>query len=146
MLRSHKQLVLAFVACAAILAQIAPQALCRACDQPCCADLAGDRGPAPQDSSCQPADTCPLCAAAANLRLVETTEQPCHCQLTARHEQPLSLSRSAAPVLSAGHAALSPVAIPPRVPQVLGVSQEYVAASLAMPIRPPRILFGVWRI
>jgi hypothetical protein len=34
----------------------------------------------------------------------------------------------------------------PTVPQVLGVSREYMAASLAMPIRPPRILFGVWRI
>jgi hypothetical protein len=145
-LRSQKQLGLAFVACVAILAQIAPQAVCRACDEPCCADLAGDRGGAPRDSSCEVARGCPLCAAAADLRPVETTEQPCHCQLTARHEQPLSLSRGTAPVLSAGHAALSPVAIPPLVPQVLGVSREYLAVSLAMPIRPPRILFGVWRI
>ncbi|MEI6239639.1 MAG: hypothetical protein WCR51_04570 [Planctomycetia bacterium] len=145
MLRSRKQLVLACVACAAILAQVAPQASCRACDQPCCAALDGGRGSAPPNSSCQPAATCPLCTAAVDLRPTETSERPCHCQLTARHEQPLSLSGGAAPVLSDGHATLSPVAIPPRVPQVLGVSREYLAASLAMPIRPPRILFGVWR-
>jgi hypothetical protein len=32
-----------------------------------------------------------------------------------------------------------------EVPQSLGVSREYLAASLAVPIRPVRILFGVWR-
>jgi hypothetical protein len=31
------------------------------------------------------------------------------------------------------------------VPRDLGVSREYVTAALAVPIRPPRILFGVWR-
>jgi hypothetical protein len=40
-----------------------------------------------------------------------------------------------------GDAAAIPGDAPPIVPQVLGVSRAYVA----VPIRPPRILFGVWR-
>lgn len=38
-----------------------------------------------------------------------------------------------------------PAVAPPATPQVLGVNREYLAASLAVPIRPPRILYGVWR-
>ncbi|MFM8892678.1 MAG: hypothetical protein ACKOTB_13850 [Planctomycetia bacterium] len=41
--------------------------------------------------------------------------------------------------------AIGPSVLPAIAPQVLGVSREYLAASLAIPIRPPRILFGVWR-
>jgi hypothetical protein len=40
---------------------------------------------------------------------------------------------------------IGPAFLPPVAPLVLGVSREYLAASLAIPIRPPRILFGVWR-
>jgi len=41
-------------------------------------------------------------------------------------------------------ASLSAVVVS-SAPQVLGVSREYLAASLAVPVRPPRILFGIWR-
>jgi hypothetical protein len=41
--------------------------------------------------------------------------------------------------------AIGPSVLPAIASQVLGVSREYLAASLAIPIRPPRILFGVWR-
>jgi hypothetical protein len=33
----------------------------------------------------------------------------------------------------------------PEAPHELGASREFVAASLAVPIRPVRILYGVWR-
>ena len=103
-------------ACAAVVAQAAPAALCQTCDQPCCAIV--------HDPCCH--------------------EEPCHCQLDARDEQPLSQAPLTARVESGP--AVGPMTVLPNVPQVLGVSREYVAASLAMPIRPPRILFGVWRI
>ena len=143
--RFRQQFVLGVVACATMLAQVAPKGSCGACNQACCTAQAGGRGGAPQDSCCEGAHGCLLCDAAAGLRPVETAERPCDCQLNARHERPISPSRSAVPVVSDGHAALAPAALPPLVPQVLGVSREYLAASLAVPIRPPRILLGVWR-
>ena len=45
--------------------------------------------------------------------------------------------------LLGGYAATAVTAI--TVQNTLGVSREYVAASLAVPIRPMRILCGVWR-
>jgi hypothetical protein len=126
-----KQLVWALVACATVVAQVTPQGVCRSCDRPCC-DV---------DSSAR----CPLCVAEIAPRPLERPEQPCNCRLTARHEQPLALSSGSVPMFSAGDAAVAPGATPPLPPQVLGVSREYLAASLTVPIRPPRILFGVWR-
>ncbi|MFM8802768.1 MAG: hypothetical protein ACKOK8_02460 [Planctomycetia bacterium] len=73
------------------------------------------------------------------------TDRPCHCQLKARQHEPLSLSRSTLPAVADGAMAIGSSVLPAIAPQVLGVSREYLAASLAIPIRPPRILFGVWR-
>jgi hypothetical protein len=126
-----KQLVWALVTCATVVAQVTPQGVCRACDRPCCDD----------DSSAR----CPLCVAEIAPRSLESPEQPCDCQLTARNEQPLAVSSGSVPMVPAGEAAVAPGVIPPLPPQVLGVSREYLAASLSVPIRPPRILFGVWR-
>ena len=103
-------------ACAAVVAQAAPTTLCRSCDQPCCAVV--------HEACCH--------------------DEPCHCQLDARDEQPLSQGPLTA--CADGGPALGLAMVLPLVPQVLGVSREYLAVSLAMPIRPPRILFGVWRI
>lgn len=146
MKRSRQQLVWAIVACAAVVAQLAPKALCHACDQPCCSGQASGHGPHAIDSGAAPAGHCPLCAATADLRLGESDEQPCRCQLNARTDQPTSLSRGTpAPRADGESAPGGPAVVPAVVPQALGVSREYVAASLAVPIRPPRILFGVWR-
>lgn len=145
MVPGRKRLVWVAVACAAVVAQVVPTALCRGCDQPCCADLASGCSPTATELSVAPAGGCPLCAAAADLRRAETNEQPCHCQLNARHDQSLSLSRSIFPTCSGDDPAAAPVGLPPLVPQAISASREYVAASLTVPIRPPRILFGVWR-
>ena len=146
MVRSQKQLVWVLAAWAAIAGQSAPKAVCQVCDQTCCGGQTSDHAPKTADSGAAPARHCPLCAPAADLRLGEPTEQPCHCQLDARHEEPLSLSRGGLPAFPDGDpASLGLSAIPWVAPQVLGVSREYVAASLAVPIRPARILFGVWR-
>jgi len=126
-----KQLVWALVALAIVVAQVTPRGVCRACDRPCCA--------------ADPVARCPLCGDGGLTRPLERPEQPCNCQLTARHEQPLALPSGSVPVLSVSDAADAPVVSPPLPPQVLGVSREYLAASLSVPIRPPRILFGVWR-
>jgi hypothetical protein len=126
-----KQLVWALVACATVVAQVTPQGVCRACDRPCC--------------DVDPSEGCPLCVAEIAPRPLERPDQPCNCHLTARHEQPLAVSSGSVPMVSAGDATVAPGAIPPLPPQVLGVSREYLAASLTVPIRPPRILFGVWR-
>ena len=144
MVQSRKQLVWALAACAAVFAQLPPRALCQACDQPCCSSLAEGHAP-PAAASVEPSGTCPLCAAASGQRLPDTADPPCHCQLKARQHQPLALSRSTLPVVADGAMALAPSVLPAVAPQVLGVSREYLAASLAIPIRPPRILFGVWR-
>lgn len=128
MMMGSKQLVWAFVACATVVAQIMSQGVCRAGDHPCCT-----------------AERCPLCAAEGVHRTLERPEQPCDCQLTARDEQPLALSRGSLSAVSTGDAAFAPGVPALLVPQVLGVSREYLAASLTVPIRPPRILFGVWR-
>ena len=145
MVRSRTQLVWALAACAAVGAQIAPKALCQACDQPCCAGEVGGHVPHTTASRTEPTGGCPLCASTVDHPVAETSERPCHCQLDVRHDQPLSPSRGPLPACGDEAAVAALAFVPPVVPPVLGVSREYVAASLAVPIRPPRILFGVWR-
>lgn len=144
MIRSRTQLVWVLAACAAVFAQAIPRALCRACDQPCCSSLA-DGHTRPAATVAEPAGGCPLCAAESDRQLPDNADRPCHCQLKARHDQPLSFSRTPVPAGADGARLIGPAFIPPVTPQVFGVSREYLAASLAIPIRPPRILFGVWR-
>ncbi|MFM8634698.1 MAG: hypothetical protein ACKOEX_07795 [Planctomycetia bacterium] len=128
-----------------MFAQFTPRALCQACDQPCCSRLADGNTPPDTAAAVEPPGGCPLCAAASGQQSPDTADQPCHCQLKARQHEPLSLSRSTLPAVSDGALPIGPAFLPPVAPQVLGVSREYLAASLAIPIRPPRILFGVWR-
>jgi len=143
--RSRTQLVWVLVACAAVVAQIVPKAPCQACDKPCCAGQARDHGSTTADFGDDRASGCPLCAAAADRSASEPHRQPCHCNLTARHDQPLALTRVTLPAVSDGSVAIGLPAAPPVVSQALGVSREYVAELLGVPIRPLRILFGVWR-
>ena len=112
------------VACAALAAQVLPQAQNGDCDRGCCA--------------AEVRECCSACPA-------EAAEPPCHCRLEARHDQPVSVDRTKAPSQDLLGRALIADSTSLAAPPVLGVSREYVAASLAVPIRPTRILYGVWR-
>ncbi|MFM7244211.1 MAG: hypothetical protein ACKO40_08555 [Planctomycetaceae bacterium] len=145
MVQRRTQLVLALAACAAVFAQLTPRALCQACDQPCCASRANGHAPRAAATADESTGGCPLCAAESGCPVPDTSNRPCHCQLKARHNEPLAHSRSTLLSLADGALTTGLPALPPVAPQVLGVSREYLAASLAIPIRPPRIVFGVWR-
>jgi len=112
------------VAAVALVAQVVPRAWSADCERGCCA--------------AEVHECCTACPA-------ETTERPCHCQLDARQDQPLLTHRVTSPQCDL----LDQVAVADlasmQAPHAIGVSREYVAASLAVPIRPTRILCGVWR-
>ncbi|MFM8495486.1 MAG: hypothetical protein ACKOEM_08155 [Planctomycetia bacterium] len=112
------------VAAVALVAQVVPQAWSGDCDRGCCA--------------AEVHECCTACPA-------DTADPPCHCQLDARQDQPVSVLRGTSPQPDL----LDQVAVADwaftQAPHALGVSREYVAASLAVPIRPTRILYGVWR-
>lgn len=112
------------VAAVTLVAQAVPQAWSGDCDRGCCA--------------AEVHECCTACQ-------TETTDSPCQCQLDARQDQPLLMHRGPSPQCDL----LDQVAVADwasmQAPPALGVSREYVAASLAVPIRPTRILCGVWR-
>jgi hypothetical protein len=119
---------------AAVVAQALPT-VCRGdCGRPCWARAdSGD---------------CPLCAApaaTAGAQPSDTSDEPCRCHLDARQDQPLAPSKGSLLDLVAADLQAVLSAARPTPPQAIGVSREYLAASLAVPIRPLRILFGVWR-
>lgn len=124
MLRILQKPVWLVMAAVALVAQVVPRAWSGDCDRGCCV--------------AEVHECCGGCPAA-------TGESPCHCQLDARQDQPLSVHRGP----SAQGDPLDQVAVADwesmRAPPALGVSREYVAASLAVPIRPARVLYGVWR-
>lgn len=128
------------VALAALVGQIVPQARCNACERPCCTSETAGR---PIDAGATA--TCPLCTATdACQSPLEGPESPCQCQLDARQSLPLAASRTVA----AAHDVVAwpaGVAVPSIPPRSSGVSADYLSASLAVPIRPARILYGVWR-
>jgi hypothetical protein len=64
--------------------------------------------------------------------------------LDAGQPEPLPPERVTPPSVDTHRQSVS-LAAAQAVPQVLGVSREYLVASLAVPIRPVRILFDVWR-
>lgn len=145
MARSRRQIVWALTAGVAVAAQLSPPALCRACDRPCCVGQAGEHCPKTSDSGVGSTAGCPLCSPPADLRPADANERHCDCLLQARHDQPRVLTRGSPPHGADGGPAIGPLVVVPGVPRVLGTSREHVAALLAMPIRPPRILFCVWR-
>lgn len=130
-------------ACAAWAVQLAGFAIFPPCARACARCDAGDcctgtvAVPAPSG--------CPLCHAADSVSPPDSAEHPCRCHLDGRPDQPISTTRVASPRLDRpGHDGLATTA-QPWAPRVLGVSREYAAASLSVPIRPVRILQGVWR-
>ncbi len=150
MIGRERHTVWVFAAWAALVAQAVPAAFCSACDRPCCANQAEAHESTQCTADTESADTasttnCPLCAALAGFAPAEADEQPCDCQLEARQEKPLATSR----IRLADHLDDAPAiglsALPPLVPQSVGITRDYLADSLGIPIRPARILFGVWR-
>jgi hypothetical protein len=113
------------MACVAFAAQVVPQAWGGACDRGCCA--------AESDGCC--CSACPAAPAAP----------PCHCQLDARQDLPLAVSSRSTPDRDEFEQAPVEESASLEAPPALGVSREYAAASLSVPIRPVRILYGVWR-
>ena len=112
------------MACVAFAAQVVPQAWGGECDRGCCEAESG---------AC-----CSACPA-------EPSAPPCHCHLDARQDQPLSGPKGSTPDrdLLEQVAVLESASL--DAPRAIGVSREYAAASLSVPIRPVRILYGVWR-
>ena len=112
------------MACVAFVAQVVPQLGSGECGRGCCA--------------AESRECCSSCPA-------EPTAPPCHCQLDASQDEPLSAPRGR----SLDRDLLEQVAVADSIsvdpPHSLGVSREYVAASLAVPIRSVRVLYGVWR-
>jgi len=135
---------------AAVVAQAVPAACCGACDRPCCSGQA-ERDATAAAEALADSGGCPLCAAAtaptaACEQSPRSADQPCRCHLAARQEQPLALSPDSLRNLTAGDQPAALGAALPTRPEAINASREYLAASLAVPIRPPRILFGVWRL
>lgn len=100
----------------------------------------------PQPCDCPGDDAAGCCS--QTCCAVESPQAPretCRCHWQPRHDQPLAPVKSAAPPLDSHEPTVASTSFTIEVPQDLAVSRDYVAASLAMPIRPPRILFGVWR-
>jgi hypothetical protein len=127
------------------VAQATPPALCFACDHPCCAARADTIADRADEVDTAGSSGCPLCAAQAGLLPAETDQPPCNCQLDARQEQPLAMSRNPQPEATDDALASDVATARLPVPQAVGIGRDYVALSLAIPIRPARILFGVWR-
>lgn len=131
------------IACATAVAHASPQSLCRACERACC----GERLVPSATATMGGADeaTCPLCRSAAEHGQAGTAPASCRCQAEPRPDTPVAPARTAAPDADTAVGSLAAWTMPPESARLSGVSRAYLASSLAIPIRPPRILFGVWR-
>lgn len=139
--------------CAAFVAQVVPQPWSGDCDRGCCSaeELSCCTGtlasPVPVNQAA-PAEVdadCPLCAPPMAGGLSSADESPCHCQLDTRQEQPLSAHGASSTHRDELSAWVAVDAASLEALHEFGVSRSYAAASLSIPIRPVRILYGVWR-
>ena len=154
MVRCVTSFVRLALASAALVAQVSVPALGRDCERACAATVAHEC------CSAAVASAAACCPHDAGTAVVEsgggcyndgdhagnpggTSDEPCRCRLEPRQEDSLPGQKQASPRLS-GAAALPGTALVPP-PATTDVSREYLAASLSIPIRPARILFGVWR-
>ena len=144
-MHNGKQLAWIVAACAALVAQATPPVLCFACDHPCCAARADTIADRADNADTAGSSGCPLCAAHPGLLPADTSQSPCNCQLDARQEQPLATSWSPVPQAADDTLASDVATARLLVLPALGITRDYAALSLAIPIRPARILFGVWR-
>jgi len=141
--------------CLAVLAQGVLPPCCGGCDRACCgaaeslggvADgvAAADRGHCPH---CTAPVTTHQAGSAADERDAAFPDTPCRCRWEAGNDQPAAAGRSRLPEIDRVAPAPAPasVAVAADLEWGRGVSREYLATLLAAPIRPPRILYGVWR-
>ena len=147
-------LVAPVMAWAAFVAQVVPQAWGGDCDRGCCAAQSSDCcavavGSPLSTSRVAPAEAetgCPLCAATSGRGLTPIDDFPCHCQLDAKQDPSFAVQ---------GARPSQPDDLPvwgevvdstsPGASHGLDASRTYALASLSIPIRPVRILYGVWR-
>lgn len=131
----RRQLVWLVAAGAALVSQLSPQAWCRECDRPCCVT--------PERDTPGVATGCPRCAAVESCP-VEPPSTPCQCQLDGKREPSWSSARG--PTI--GNEVVAWAGGPTTaviMPRSAVSGRDYQAAASAIPIRPPRILYGVWR-
>ena len=141
------------MACAAFVAQVVPQSWTGDCDRGCCAAEVGEcctasLAPTVSAAQAEPVEApagCPLCAAPLNGNATHAAESPCHCQLDTRQEQPLSVHSGSSPQRDDLPVWVAADTTSLEALHGLGASRNYAVASLSIPIRPVRILYGVWR-
>lgn|GEM_PF-1288926 len=131
--------------CLALLAQAVPKAVCGTCVQRCCGGTETESSASSAGIRDDIAGACPHCAAADDHCPTGTDEQPCRCQLSSRPGQPIASPRGFFPTFDGGAPGAVARDAASLAPPVLAASREYLAAALAVPIRPARILLGVWR-
>jgi len=131
--------------CAAFVAQVIPQAWSGDCDRGCCAAAESSCCTATREAPAKADAGCPLCAVSKADSHRDASESPCNCQLDARQEQPLSGHGSRSPQRDDLFAWVAVDAGSLEALHGLGASRTSVAASRSVPIRPVRILYGVWR-
>jgi len=142
------------MACAAFVAQVVPEARGGHCDRGCCVAQETDCSDAAIVSPLTTAlavpaaaeAACPVCAAPSGGRLAHADESPCHCQLDARQDQPLSVNGGSSPQRD-NLPVWGDVADSTSLEATRGLAarQTYLVASRSIPIRPVRIIYGVWR-
>lgn len=116
------------LAAVAFVAHGVPHAWGEDCGRECCAAEAHE--------------SCSGCCQASS---ADVADPPCHCQLDARDGEPFSLPRNSSNQRGCfAQGAVGGGAFVPA-PHVAGESRDHEASVLAMPIRPVRILYGVWR-
>lgn len=160
MVRSVPSFVRLALASAALVAQAFVPALGRDCGRACAATAGHDCCSAivtsavdacPQDAGTAAAERDGGCChagvadAAAATGGTGTADEPCRCRLEPRQDRPLPGPKDALPRFVGGQAAAVPGTALAPPPATIDASREYLAASLSVPIRPARILFGVWR-
>jgi hypothetical protein len=130
---------------AAFVAQVVPQSWTGDCNRVCCAAESLACCPATLETPAESPAGCPLCSTPSAGAPAHADESPCQCQLDARQEQPLSVHGTSSPQRDdlAGWVAADTTSL--EALHGLGVSRTYGVASLSIPIRPMRILYGVWR-
>jgi hypothetical protein len=139
------------VTLAAFVAQVVPQSWTGDCGRGCCAADAVPCCPATLETPAESPLGCASCSAPASCSTssdglpAHADESPCHCQLDARQEQPLTVHGTSSPQSDdlAGWVAADTTSL--EALHGLVASRSYEVASLSIPIRPVRILYGVWR-
>lgn len=139
--RQRTQLGRVFVICAALSAQvvIAPTVHARSADccrdaaASCCRLVAADEHLAPRCPACTADDAAP------------PAESPCRCHLRARHDAAAGAGSRPLPDLERSARFADVTVRADSAESSAALLRLALVAGDAVPQRPPRILFGVWR-